>query len=153
MTLFASTPMEGALVHSHVKPKNVVLPIVKGSVLIEDNISSTIGQWEDKIGVVYTFQWVISDDLNGLNEHLIEGAISSTYITKEEDLNKYIRCIVTAGNNGGYDKRSVYTNYSSVIKYPDIQYWTIKYNENEWFIQNEDSIWNLPEKNNSWRIV
>lgn len=51
----------------------------------------------------YSRQWTRSNDGAGAGEANISGATGSTYTLQPADVGKFVRCIVRATNDGGYD--------------------------------------------------
>lgn len=76
------------------KPINTVAPVVSGSTSAGSTLSVTTGTWTSDTPITYTYQW----QRNGAN---ISGATNSTFTTDFADINRVIRCRVTATNDGG----------------------------------------------------
>ena len=89
-------------------PINVVAPVISGTALIGNTLTSTTGTWTSDTGVIgYLYQWT----RDGVN---ISGATNSTYTLVNADLNKSIICKVAATDTDG---TSAYVNSNSLVVY------------------------------------
>ncbi len=78
-------------------PVNTVAPVVSGTQNFGSTLSSTTGTWTGTATITYTYQWQRSD---GTFSN-IPSATSSTYTLVQADVNRLIRCVVTATNGVG----------------------------------------------------
>jgi hypothetical protein len=87
-------------------PVNTIAPVISGTTLYGNTLSSTTGTWTSDTGVTgYLYQWT----RNGSN---ILGATSSTYLITESDIAKELRCKVAATDldgTSGYVNSNVLT--------------------------------------------
>jgi hypothetical protein len=74
-------------------PTNTVAPLVTGEGTVGNALTTDNGTWTGS-PTSYAYQW----QADGLN---ISGATANTYTPVSGDLNKTIRCVVTATNAGG----------------------------------------------------
>lgn len=89
-------------------PINVVAPVISGTALVGNTLTSTTGTWTSDTGVTgYLYQWT----RNGVN---ISGATNSTYTLVSADLNTSIICKVAATDTDG---TSAYVNSNSLVVY------------------------------------
>ena len=72
-------------------PVNTVAPVVSGSTIVAQTLSTTNGTWTGAPTPTFTYQWqrVTTN---------ISGATSSTYVLVAADVGSTIRCVVTATN-------------------------------------------------------
>ena len=100
------------------EPEVITIPNLSGTPEIGNVLSVTTGTWDNKSNgsVTLTYQWYRNDNAVGLNETLISGATSTTYLLVSADEDKYIRCKVSPSNNGGNEPLfDAYSNMSSQI--------------------------------------
>jgi subtilisin family serine protease len=82
-------------------PQNTALPLISGTILFGQALSTTNGIWNpNAVPTSYSNQWEHCDS-NGLNCSTITGATASTYILSGIDSNFTIRSMVTASNSAG----------------------------------------------------
>ena len=98
-----SNSMAGGL-----SPVNVSSPVVSGTGVVGETLSSTLGTWSGTSPISYSYQWK-------RNGSPILGAISSTYLLVAADADTNITCTVTATNTVG--SMSSNSNSISVITY------------------------------------
>lgn len=84
----------GGLGSGAIKPVNTVLPVISGTVLTGQTLSTTDGTWTGTPTITYTYQW----KRNGSS---IGGATNSTYQLTSTDSGATITVTVTATNAGG----------------------------------------------------
>lgn len=77
-----------------VAPVNTVLPVISGSTVVGQTLSTTDGTWTSTTSVTYGYQWKRSGSAIG-------GATSSTYTLVAADLAATITVTVTATNGAG----------------------------------------------------
>ena len=88
-------------------PVNTVAPVISGTPLYGNVLSSTTGTWTSDTGVIgYLYQWT----RNGVN---ISGATSSAYLITESDIAKELRCKVAATD---LDGTSAYVNSNALTE-------------------------------------
>lgn len=75
------------------KPRNLVAPVISGTLAIGQTLTSTTGTWTGP-GPVFTYQW----KRGGV---AIGGATASTHVQVAADIGLSITCEVTARNAGG----------------------------------------------------
>jgi hypothetical protein len=80
-------------------PGNTVPPVISGTAMQGQTLSSTTGTWTNS-PTGYTYQWRRCDSA-GNNCSNISGATSSTYVLQSGDVGSTIRVVVTATNSGG----------------------------------------------------
>jgi hypothetical protein len=90
-------------------PVNVSSPVVSGTGVVGETLSSTLGTWSGTSPISYSYQW----KRNGV---IILGAISSTYLLVAADADTNITCTVTATNTVG--STSATSNTIAVISFP-----------------------------------
>jgi len=89
-------------------PINVVAPVISGTALVGNTLTSTTGTWTSDTGVIgYLYQWT----RDGIN---ISGATNNTYTLVTADLTKSIICRVAATDTDG---TSSYVNSNSLVVY------------------------------------
>lgn len=89
-------------------PVNTIAPVISGTALIGNTITSTTGTWTSDTGVIgYLYQWT----RDGVN---ISGATNSTYTLVSADLHTTILCKVAATDTDG---TSAYVNSNSLVVY------------------------------------
>jgi len=89
-------------------PVNTIAPVISGTALVGNTLTSTTGTWTSDTGVIgYLYQWT----RDGVN---ISGATNSTYTLVSADLNKSIICKVAATDTDG---TSAYVNSNSLVIY------------------------------------
>lgn len=89
-------------------PVNTVAPVVSGTGVVGQTLTTTDGTWAGTLPFTYTYQW----QRNGSN---IVSATSQTYILVAADAGTNVRCVVTATNIDGSDAAN--SNQISVISY------------------------------------
>lgn len=75
-------------------PVNTIAPVISGTVLVGQTLSTTDGTWIGTSTIIYTYQW----NRNGV---AISGATSSTYVLVAADGGAAVTVTVTAANGGG----------------------------------------------------
>ena len=75
-------------------PVNTVAPVISGTAVVGQTLSSTTGTWTGTPTITYAYQW----KRNGSN---IASATSSTYTLVQADATFAITCVVTATNVAG----------------------------------------------------
>ena len=55
-------------------------------------VPNTSGGVEPEGGYVFTYQWTLSDNIDGLNEENLLGEVTNTYTPSEEQIGKFIGC-------------------------------------------------------------
>ena len=89
-------------------PVNTIAPVISGTALIGNTLTSTTGTWTSDTGVTgYLYQWT----RDGVN---ISGATSNTYTLVSADLNTSVICKVAATDTDG---TSSYVNSNSLVVY------------------------------------
>ena len=89
-------------------PVNTVAPVISGTALVGNTLTSTTGTWTSDTGVTgYLYQWT----RDGVN---ISGATNSTYTLVSADLNTSVTCKVAATDTDG---TSAYVNSNSLVVY------------------------------------
>lgn len=89
-------------------PINVVAPVISGTALVGNTLTSTTGTWTSDTSVTgYLYQWT----RDGIN---ILGATNSTYTLVSADLNTSVICKVAATDTDG---TSAYVNSNSLVVY------------------------------------
>ena len=89
-------------------PVNTVAPVVSGTGVVGQTLTTTDGTWTGTLPITYTYQWE-------RNTNDIFGATSQTYVLVSADAGTNIRCVVTATNIGGAS--SAASNAIAVISY------------------------------------
>ncbi|MDQ6665602.1 MAG: S8 family serine peptidase, partial [Acidobacteriota bacterium] len=89
----------GATVTVGNPPRNTVLPVISGSAVQGQSLSTSNGLWTNS-PVSYAYQWNRCD-VSGSNCQAIQGASSGTYVVANADVGFTIRAAVTAANSGG----------------------------------------------------
>ena len=77
-----------------IPPSNTVAPVISGTAVVGQTLSSTTGTWIGTPIPTYTYQWY-----RGANP--ISGATSSTYTLVQADATFSVTCVVTATNPAG----------------------------------------------------
>lgn len=81
---------------------NSAAPVASGTAQVNATVSATTGTWTHMGGSVATYAYQWQDSANGTTGWAnIVGATSSNYTIAVGELNKYLRCNVTATNTGG----------------------------------------------------
>ena len=89
-------------------PVNTVAPVVSGSGVVGQTLTTTNGTWSGTLPFTYTYQWQ-------RNGSPISGATSQTYVLVSADAGTNVRCVVTATNAIG--TASANSNAISVISF------------------------------------
>lgn len=89
-------------------PVNTVAPVISGSGVVGQTLTTTNGTWTGSPLPTYTYQWQ-------RNTSNIIGATSSTYVLVSADAGTNVRCVVTATNTAG--SSSANSNSIAVISY------------------------------------
>lgn len=88
-------------------PVNTIAPVISGTALVGNTLTSTTGTWTSDTGVTgYLYQWT----RDGVN---ISGATNSTYTLVFADRVRTIRCMVAAIDSDG---TSAYVNSNSLLE-------------------------------------
>jgi len=88
-------------------PVNTVAPVISGTALVGNTLTSTTGTWTSDTGVIsYLYQWT----RDGVN---ISGATNSTYTLVFADRVRTIRCKVAAIDTDG---TSAYVNSNGLLE-------------------------------------
>ena len=88
-------------------PINVVAPVISGTALVGNTLTSTTGTWTSDTGVIgYLYQWT----RDGIN---ISGATNNTYTLVFADRVRTIRCKVAATDTDG---TSAYVNSNALLE-------------------------------------
>jgi hypothetical protein len=136
------------------EPINLTPPSISGIAATGETLTCYSGVWDiDPVfgtgnngTILYSYQWMVSDDELGGGETPIDGAESSTYVVTEEEAGRYIRCLVRGTNNGGYDSAAdTYSNITGVssildITPPDFQSAAINTSGNELSITFSEAV-------------
>ena len=77
-----------------IPPTNTINPLISGTNVVGNTLSTTNGTWSGTAPITYTYQW----RRNGSN---IVGATASTYTLVQADATTSITCVVTATNLAG----------------------------------------------------
>ena len=105
------TTAEFGEIYNGPEPVNSVAPSATGTGAVGETLTTTSGTWGldspfssgSNGTITYTYQWTRSDDESGTGESNIFGATSSSYTVVEADSGKFLRCVVSATNDGGND--------------------------------------------------
>lgn len=89
-------------------PVNLTAPVVSGTGVVGQTLTTTNGTWSGTLPFTYTYQW----QRNGLP---ISGATSSTYVLVSADAGANVSCVVTATNSKG--SASASSNFIAVISF------------------------------------
>jgi hypothetical protein len=77
-----------------IPPSSVVSPVISGSGIVGQTLSTTNGTWSGTLPITYAYQW-------NRNGSVILGATFNTYTLVIADSSNAINCTVTATNAGG----------------------------------------------------
>ncbi|MGO9877517.1 MAG: hypothetical protein ACLPVY_27405, partial [Acidimicrobiia bacterium] len=80
-------------------PVNTALPVVSGSAMQGQTLTTTTGSWSNSPSS-YSYEWEDCDSAGG-NCFEIADATSDTYLIESADVGETIRSVVTASNDGG----------------------------------------------------
>lgn len=99
------TEAEADEAHAGPEPLNLTAPAVTGVYRVGETLSTTNGTWDSQANgvITYTYQWQVADDASGTNAANITGATASTWQLRSAQSGKYVRCVVSASNDGGND--------------------------------------------------
>jgi hypothetical protein len=75
-------------------PVNTIAPVVSGTGVVGQTLTTTNGTWSGTLPFTYTYQWQ-------RNGSPISGATSQTYVLVSADAGTNVRCVVTATNSVG----------------------------------------------------
>jgi hypothetical protein len=95
-------------------PVNTIAPVVSGTGVVGQTLTTTNGTWSGTLPFTYTYQWQ-------RNGSPISGAISQTYVLVEADADTSVTCKVTAANSIGAasaNSNSLYiftTEYKAIL--------------------------------------
>lgn len=89
-------------------PVNTVAPVVSGTGVVGQTLTTTDGTWSGTLPITFTYQWQ-------RNSSPISGATSQTYVLVSADAGTNVRCVVTATNING--SASAASNAIAVISY------------------------------------
>ncbi len=89
-------------------PVNTVAPSIVGTMREWQTLTAVVGEWNDEkdtlvsgsSSLTYSFQWQRADDASGTNASDLSGATLVSYQLQTEDVQKFIRVVVTASDNG-----------------------------------------------------
>ncbi len=88
-------------------PVNTIAPVISGTALVGNTLTSTTGTWTSDTGVTgYLYQWT----RDGVN---ISGATNSSYTLVFADRVRTIRCMVAAIDSDG---TSAYVNSNGLLE-------------------------------------
>lgn len=89
-------------------PVNLTAPVVSGTGVVGQTLTTTNGTWSGTLPFTYTYQWQ-------RNGSPISGATSSTYVLVSADAGANVSCVVTATNSKG--SASASSNSIAVISF------------------------------------
>src|ERR1700733_791611 len=100
----SATSVETAVVTLPPAPANTAVPLVSGSAVLGQTLTTSNGSWSGS-PTSYAYQW---QDCNGSGGGCvsISGASSSSYALTSADVGHTIRAVVTATNDGGSNTAS-----------------------------------------------
>ncbi len=90
----AASATSNSITGTATAPVNTVAPVISGTAVVGQTLSSTTGTWTGTPTITYAYQW----KRNGSN---IVSATSSTYTLVQADATFAITCVVTATNVAG----------------------------------------------------
>ena len=87
------------------EPLNLTVPVVSGTHETGQLLTATDGTWDSQANgtVTYTYQWQTATDAVGTGLTDIRGATASTWKLRSAQSGLYVRCLVSASNDGGVD--------------------------------------------------
>ena len=91
-----SSSTSDTIVGTAIAPSNVVLPVISGTNVVGNTLTTTNGTWNGDPSPTYTYKW-----RRGSSD--IVGATSSTYTLVQADASYVVTCVVIATNIAGID--------------------------------------------------
>ncbi|MDQ1703249.1 MAG: large repetitive protein, partial [Frankiaceae bacterium] len=93
-------PAMVSLITDEWKPVATAPPVVSGTPMDAQTLSTTDGTWNASAAITYSYQWQRCDS-SGANCADIAGATASTYLQTPADVGSTVRVVVTATNIAG----------------------------------------------------